>query len=229
MQKNMSDNYLRTFGYVLRRTNYGEADRILNIITPSGKVSAIARGVRKEKSKLAGGVEMFSLVDLTIHKGKGELGIITSAKMVRFYGNILKDLNRVEIASSFLKKINAVSENSDSEEFFDILGQSLVGLNNGDDTKLVETWFLLNLTRAIGEEMNLYRDSNGKKLESKSRYVWDYMQMCFFEKENGDYGENEIKVLRLMMTNSYDIVRRIKLNDEIITKVFELARIAGKV
>ena len=54
MSKNTPDNYLRTFGYVLRRTNYGEADRILNIITPSGKISAIAKGVRKEKSKLAG-------------------------------------------------------------------------------------------------------------------------------------------------------------------------------
>ena len=63
---------------------------------------------------------MFSLVDLTIHKGKGELGTITGAKMVRFYGEILKDLGRVEIASGFLKKINAASENSDAEEFFDI-------------------------------------------------------------------------------------------------------------
>ena len=50
---------IKTLAYVLRRTNYGEADRILNIITPNGKISAIAKGARKEKSKLAGGIEMF--------------------------------------------------------------------------------------------------------------------------------------------------------------------------
>ncbi|HRQ86596.1 MAG TPA: recombination protein O N-terminal domain-containing protein, partial [Candidatus Saccharibacteria bacterium] len=46
----------RTRAIILRRTNYGEADRILQLLTPEGRKSAIARGVRKEKSKLAGGI-----------------------------------------------------------------------------------------------------------------------------------------------------------------------------
>ena len=46
-------NDIKTLAYVIRRTNYGEADRIINLITPEGKISAIAKGVRKEKSKLA--------------------------------------------------------------------------------------------------------------------------------------------------------------------------------
>lgn len=228
MSRNTSGNYLRTFGYVLKRTNYGESDRILNIITPSGKIAAIAKGVRREKSKLAGGVEMFSLVDLTIHKGKGEFGIITSAKMIRFYGEILKDLNTMEIASGFLKKINAAAESSETEEYFDILGQSLIALNAGDNAKLIETWFLLNLARAMGEEINLYRDDDGKKLEAKARYDWNYMSACFKKNDNGEFGEDEIKVLRLMTTNSFNIVRIIKLNDEIISRVFELARATSK-
>ena len=44
---------LRTKAIVLRRTDYGEADRILNLITPQGKIAVIAKGVRKEKSKLS--------------------------------------------------------------------------------------------------------------------------------------------------------------------------------
>ena len=229
MSKNMKDNYIRTFGYVLRRTNYGEADRILNIITPSGKISAIAKGVRREKSKLAGGVEMFSLIDLTIHKGRGDLGTITGAKMVRFYGEILKDLSLMEIASSFLKKINIASDSSETEEYFDILGQSLVALNNKENSKLIETWFLLNLGRAMGEEINLYRDDKDRKLERDKRYEWNYMEGCFVERENGDFGENEIKVLRLILTNSLNITKRIKINEEIISKVFELARKMNKI
>ena len=79
------DKDYRTLGIILRRTNYGEADRILNIITPRGKISAIAKAARKSKSKLAGGIEMFAKVDLNLHQGKSEFAIVTSAKMVKSY------------------------------------------------------------------------------------------------------------------------------------------------
>ena len=49
----------RTEAIILRRTNYGEADRVISLITPDrGKISGIAKGVRKPKSKLAGGLEL---------------------------------------------------------------------------------------------------------------------------------------------------------------------------
>ena len=66
----MTAQSFNTKGIILKRTNYGEADRILNIITPQGKIAAIAKSARKERSKLAGGIEMFSLTDLTIHRAK---------------------------------------------------------------------------------------------------------------------------------------------------------------
>ena len=53
----------RSRAIVLRRTNFGEADRIVDLLTPSGRVSVMARGVRREKSKLAGGIELFALCD----------------------------------------------------------------------------------------------------------------------------------------------------------------------
>lgn len=65
---------LRTRAIVLRRTNYGESDRILNLLTPEGKVAVLAKGVRKEKSRLAGGIELFSISDVVIHQGRSNLG-----------------------------------------------------------------------------------------------------------------------------------------------------------
>ena len=50
---------------VLRRTNYGEADRILQLLTPKGKRSVMAKGVRRERSKLAGGIELLHFVMLS--------------------------------------------------------------------------------------------------------------------------------------------------------------------
>ncbi|HMM62356.1 MAG TPA: DNA repair protein RecO, partial [Candidatus Saccharibacteria bacterium] len=86
----------RTRAIVLRRTNYGEADRILQLLTPDGKRSVMARGVRREKSKLAGGIELFAISDVVIGEGKGELGVLTSSRLVQFYGNILKDFDRMQ-------------------------------------------------------------------------------------------------------------------------------------
>ena len=83
------ENDIKTIGYVLRRTNYGEADRILNLITPVGKIAVAARGVRKMKSRLAGGIEPFTRSEFQIHRGRGELGVLTGAKMQKFHSHIL--------------------------------------------------------------------------------------------------------------------------------------------
>ena len=84
---------LRTRAIVLRRTDYGEADRILQLLTPLGKQSVIARGVRREKSKLAGGIELFSVSEVLIHKGKSsDLGILTGAKLVEYFDAFVKDI-----------------------------------------------------------------------------------------------------------------------------------------
>ena len=82
---------ISTRAIVLRRTNYGEADRILHLLTPEGRRSVMARGVRKEKSKLAGGIELFAVTDVVLGEGRGELGILTSARLVHFYRHIIED------------------------------------------------------------------------------------------------------------------------------------------
>ncbi|MBQ1387981.1 DNA repair protein RecO [Candidatus Saccharibacteria bacterium] len=220
---------IRTLGYVLKRTNYGEADRILNLITPQGKISAIAKGVRKEKSKLAGGIEMFTLTDFNIHLGRGEFGVVTGAKMMKHYGEIVKDFGKMELAAMMLKKINKTAENSDNAEYFNILDQSLAGLNAGENVELVEAWFLMNLTKAMGEEINLYRDTKGEKLVIDVRYVWDAMEGVFMENKQGEFGADEIKMLRLVLAADLNVVKRVKLNDEMANKIARFARVASRI
>lgn len=219
---------IRTLAYVLKRTNYGEADRILNLITPNGKMSAIAKGVRKEKSKLAGGVEMFSLVELVIHAGKGDIGTITSAKMIKFYDKILKDYSRTELAALVLKKISLAAEHSGSKKFFEIADECLLAINDGINTTLIESWFLIQMVKESGEDINLYRSVDGNKLSPEKRYVFDAMEASFIEKENGDFGVNEIKMLRLMVTNKLSVAAKIKGYEEYLPSVIKFARIIAK-
>ncbi len=219
---------LKTSGYVLKRTNYGEADRILNIITPEGKISAIAKAVRREKSKLAGGVEMFSLSDYVIHLGKSEFGVVTSAKMVKFYGNIVKNYEKMELAAMILKKISLAAEQVDNPEYFAIIKQCFEALNDSDDYGRIEAWFLMNLAKAKGDEINLHRDTNGEKLLAERRYDWDRYESAFFEREGGTYGADEIKLLRLMLVTKYSTIQKIKTSEDVIKKVLLMSRIFNK-
>lgn len=229
MLNNMQNKDVKTMGYVLRRTNYAEADRILNLITPQGKISAIAKGVRKEKSKLAGGIEMFTLSNYNIHLGRGEFGVITSAKMQKYHGNIIKNFTKMELAAMMLKKISRTAENSDSSEYFEIIDQSLASLDMGDDDELTESWFLMRLGKAAGEEINLYRDADGEKLNPELRYFWNTGENSFVLHDSGEFGANEIKMLRLLLTTDLNVAKRVKTTPEMLQKIVSFTKMASRV
>lgn len=224
MLSDISRKDIRTLGYVLRRTNYAEADRILSLITPQGKIAVIAKGVRKERSKLAGAIEMFSRTDFNIHVGRGEFGVVTGAKMQKYFGGIIKDLSKMELAAMILKKINKVAENSDNSEYFDIVDQSLTELDGDSNVELVEAWFLMNLMRAMGEEINLYYDVDGEKLSTEKRYIWNAMEKAFNKDERGGFGVDEIKMLRLIYSTDLKVVKRVKVDEGMISKIVGFAR-----
>lgn len=223
MPRNMSGE-IKNLAYVLRRTNYGEADRILNIITPDGKMSAIAKGARKAKSKLAGGIEMFSLVELIIHPGRGELGVVTSARMLKYHGKILADYERMELAAWVLKKVSLLAEGTDNPEYFKIVDQVLSELDNGTNVPLIESWVILNLKKAAGEEINVYRDKDGEKLVANEQYSWDAIEMVFDKNRAGDFSADEIKLLRLMLSTELKIVKRVKGYEAMVPKILSLAK-----
>lgn len=67
-------------GIVLRRVDYGEADRILTILTRRhGKIGAIARGVRRPQSRLAARTDLFVRSEMQLAHGRGELDVLTQA------------------------------------------------------------------------------------------------------------------------------------------------------
>jgi DNA repair protein RecO (recombination protein O) len=73
-----------TEAVVLRSFRFGEADRVLHLYTQArGRVGAVAKGVRKTKSRFGGRLEPFSHVELVLHHGRGELETVTGASLVR--------------------------------------------------------------------------------------------------------------------------------------------------
>jgi DNA repair protein RecO (recombination protein O) len=87
-----------TEAVVLRAFAFGEADRVLHVYTQaSGRVGVVAKGVRRTKSRFGGRLEPFSHVELSIHRGRGELGTVTGASLVRSHDAVRTDPYRLQV------------------------------------------------------------------------------------------------------------------------------------
>jgi len=214
-----------TRAIVLRRTNYGEADRIVQFITPEGRRSVMARGVRREKSKLAGGIELFAVSDVVIGTGKGELGILTSARLVQFYRHILEDYDRLQFGYEAIKQIARASEMVEEPEWYEMLSQVLMGLDAATiPQRLSETWFYMHYAALMGHELSLSNDIAGNRLDPEKRYTYDVGETGLRASESGDITADHIKFLRLVAAKPLKAVAQIGGIESILAACWQLAR-----
>lgn len=146
--------YYSTRGYVLRRFNLGEADRIITLITPEkGKLKVVARGVRRMKSKLAGHLELFSHVDLQVANGK-KLDVVTSAKLIE----APPELGYEQLASAYLYAQmldKLLDEDDQPQDSYILLHMALEDLIKYGASNLGELYFKLRLAAILGHQPGL--------------------------------------------------------------------------
>ena len=212
----------RSRAIVLRRTNFGEADRILDLLTPDGRVSVMARGVRKEKSKLAGGIELFALCDVVIGEGKGELGVLTSARLVTFYRHILEDYDRLQFGYETLAQIAKASASLDAPAWYDIAAEVLAALDvTTVPLQLIQTWFYVRVAQLLGDELNTVRDYKGQRLEESKKYRYDSQEKGFTQDENGLITADHIKILRLVSVKPLSVILQVGgMNDYLADSLY---------
>lgn len=215
----------RTRAIVLRRTNFGEADRILDLLTPDGRVSVMAKAVRKEKSKLAGGIELFAVCDVVIGQGKGDLGLLTSARLVQFYRHILEDYDRMQFAYETLAQVTKASSSLDEAEWYDIVAEVLAALDvKTVPLSLIQTWFYVRIASLLGDTLNVLRDYKGDKLESDKRYRYDSTEKGFTEDSRGSVTAGHIKILRLVSMKPLSVILQVGGMGEYLAECLYVAR-----
>ncbi|MDR2064041.1 MAG: DNA repair protein RecO [Candidatus Nomurabacteria bacterium] len=208
---------------VLKRTNFGEADRIVHFLTPEGGVGVLAKGVRKEKSRLAGGIEPFCLSEIVVRMGKGELGVLTAARLRQFYGGILEDYDRLQLGYEALKMAYKASAGISDGSFFEILQQVLAELDKGGDLTIIRAWLYLNMAKASGGEPNLRTDGHGMQLIEDGKYEFDVGHEVLVPAANGSIGATHIKLARLMLSSSLAIVLKVRVGKDFSEQVLQFA------
>jgi len=105
---------LKTEGIVLRSLRYGEADRILHLYTPDrGRVSAIAKGVRRARSRFGGRLEPFFRLSLVLYEGRSDLLTVTSAETLAAHPRLREHAAGLDGAARACEAVARVFDDGD--------------------------------------------------------------------------------------------------------------------
>jgi DNA repair protein RecO (recombination protein O) len=147
----------RTEAVVLKRGDFGEADRILTIFTPErGKVRVLAKGIRRITSRKAGHLELFVRSRLLVHGGR-DLDIVAQAESVETYRPIREDLRRTACAYFIAELLDGFTgEEEGQAAIYELLVESLRRLSSERDLWLTTHYFEMRLLGLLGYRPELF-------------------------------------------------------------------------
>jgi DNA repair protein RecO (recombination protein O) len=162
----------RTEAIVLRRKDFGEADRVLTLFTPElGKVRVVAKGIRKPRSRKAGHLELFTCSRLLLAKGR-DLDVITQAETLYAYRPLREDLLRGAYAAYAVELLDRfMPDAQENRELYALLRSMLGWLCEPHDLALTARYYELQLLGLAGFQPELRQCVvSGEKLVAEDQF-----------------------------------------------------------
>jgi DNA repair protein RecO (recombination protein O) len=205
----------KTKGIVVGRHNLGEADRIMVILTPEhGVVRAVARGVRRIKSRMAGHLELFCESELMLAEGRN-LDVVTSARLL-WHGDLTADYSRLQTAYLVAEMISRLSgEEQAHPGMYELVQATLQRLADGADAgPALELWFKLRLLDVLGHRPDLAGCMICGSDDAADRYYFNnelggLVDSAHKTAANLELSQQQIKLWRLMFGHDFDTIRRV--------------------
>jgi len=122
----------RVEGIVIRRKNFGEADRILTLFTKNyGKIKILAKGVRRITSRRGPNIELFNQVEISVHQGK-TFDLLTEAQVLNTFSHLRKNLDLVGLAFHVCEIVDGLCpEHQSHSKIYDLMLNVLNQLDSG--------------------------------------------------------------------------------------------------
>jgi DNA repair protein RecO (recombination protein O) len=142
----------RTSAIIMKRRDFGEADRLLTLLTPEhGKIEAVAKGARKLTSTKTGHVELYTRADMLIHRGR-DLAIVTQAEMTAPFLPLREDLTRGAYAGYCVELLDRLTAEGDidTRRLYLLLDETLIRLCLDADLRLAVRFYELRLLDLVG-------------------------------------------------------------------------------
>ena len=154
--KAMRERVYRTEAVIIRRSDFGEADRLLTILTPRGKRRVVAKGARKITSRLAGSIELFTHTSLLLAVGR-TLDIVTQSTILHGFAALRSDLRRIGASYYVAELIDRLTEEEDENRpAFELLVATLQALDTMPQIDLILRFYELHLLGYLGYRPQLY-------------------------------------------------------------------------
>ena len=217
----------KTEAIVLKRIILGEADKILVLYTPDmGKISAIAKGSRRPKSKLAGHLELLTHSQMMLARGQN-LDVISQSETISGFLPLRDDLWRTSLALYAVEMVDQLTEEHIvNYPAYSLLLETLHYISESDDGELALRYFELNLLTHLGYKPELYECLRCKaQIEPKENYfsVSDGGVLCPGCRAKSSLCRpislNALKTLRYWQSNDYEKSRKVKVSAELMQEL----------
>ena len=208
---------------VLRQRRLGDADKILTLYTASfGKVDAVAKGVRKARSRLAGHVEPLTHATFQLAKGK-TLDIVTQVETIESFQTLRDDLERMSRALYASELLDKFMETHEANfELYRLLLDTLRRLATSDNIDVAVRFYEMSLLDAMGYRPELEECVTCRAPLSAVTNYWIaagggvVCAACRTEETAArPISANAVKLLRLLLHGRFSDVARVTIDDEL--------------
>jgi DNA repair protein RecO (recombination protein O) len=216
-----------TAAIIIGRHNFGEADRIMILLTPDrGVIRGVAKGVRRIKSRLAGHLELFSESQLMLAEGRN-MDVVTSARLIR-HVEAGDDYNRMRLAYLFAEMVNRLGgENEHHDGLYELLQEAYQALIEDGPSPLLELWFKLRLLDRLGYRPELKACIVCGTKDANREYSFNVelggiVDVGCSQPGNEPMTHDQIKLWRLMLSRPYKSLLETPGLDQLATKTLPI-------
>ena len=217
----------RTEAIVIKRSDFGETDRLLTVYTLGlGKSRVLAKGIRRPVSKMAGHLELFTHVQLLLAKGRN-LDIITQSDTITSFLPLREDLLRTTLAHYVAEVLDKLTpEHMEDFPLYALLLDTLRRLAAEAQPEMAVRFYEIQLLRHLGYRPQLSRCTRCERdLEPvvnffSARSGGALCPACGGAEPTGrSLSVNALKVLRLLQSGNYNLARQLRLEEPLRREV----------
>jgi len=223
--------HYRTEAFFLNEQDRGGANRLFTVFASDfGKLRIFGKAIRKIKSKLRAGTEIFSLSEIEFIQGKSHK-TLTDTILIDRFRNIKEDPKKLKVAFQIAETLDSfLEEEEKDDEIWQLLKETIQRLDScslkTENYLLIYYYFFWNLVSILGYKPELYHCSVCQKkllphnLYFSSKEDGIICESCFqkMDKETKDFyskiNVNVVKILRLIIKKNWNILKQLKIGEE---------------
>lgn len=220
----------------MKKNERGESDEVLTIYTKDfGRLEILAKAVRKIKSKLRAGADLFYLSEIEFIQGKGRK-TLTDAVLIEKFANIGKDLKKLKVAHKIAEVFDELVRGQERDEnLWNLLDETFDKLNNPQLTsnglRLSYYFFLWNFFSLLGYSPELYNCSLCQRKLAPAKLFFGSEQggvICEqcrnLVKLTEEVDIDTVKILRILLKKNWQTLLLLKIEKPHFRKLKEISK-----